>query len=200
MIEYDGVSPVGSTVFNFSLDGREYKLDVKADLIITPGTFEACLMTQTAKLAFYAGLYRTADRMLQKATDEFEIWESTKRNDIRCSLIPPIDPGEPGVLRVPPKAVKVVKPTETALDDQVKSDIEYPFRKDALSEITYIRDMLSSIVGAFRDRTQMLMKIGAKVRDATETDTLAAGELSVRDKQFQEREYKKRNKYYDDKD
>jgi hypothetical protein len=47
-------------------------------------------------------------------------------------------------------------------------------------EEVYKRDMLKDYVTAFRDRTQMLMKIGAKLRDEWAIDEMAGRDMTVK--------------------
>src|SRR5512135_852225 len=147
--------------FSFSLDGRQYTLDIKADLRITPETFNICLMRQSALLAFYAGLYRTADRIVRKLEDDIDIQVAQWRNAVRSSH---------------PEAK-----TEKAIEDLMKLEPAYRFLHETLSEEIYKRDMLRDFVTAFRDRTQMLMKMGARLRDDEEIDRLSARDMTVRE-------------------
>jgi hypothetical protein len=150
-------------VLAFNLEGRDYKLDVGTDLHIDLPKFGNALMTQAALMAFYGGLYRTADRIVSRLELDFEIWEATQRNGIRerCNT-------------------EKQKLTEKAIDDQVKTILEYRVRMEQLQEAIYKRDMLRNIVDAFRDRTTMLQQIGARLRDNQQLDMHAAEEIAVK--------------------
>jgi len=145
--------------FSFALDGRRYELDVRTDLTITPATFSSCLMRQSALLAFYAGLYRTADYIVRKLETDIDFLVALKKNTLR-STAPNLK-------------------TETAIMDAVKVDPEYQLKVTTLNDEVYTRDMLKEVVSAFRDRTQMLMKIGTKLREGEGIDEAAARELAV---------------------
>jgi len=146
--------------FSCTLEGRKYVLDVKADLAITPSTFNVCLMRQAALLGFYAGLYRTADRVVRKLEDDIDIQTAQWRIAARSAH---------------PEAK-----TEKAIEDLIKTEPAYRFLRETLSEETYKRDFLKDIVTAFRDRTQMLMKIGAKLRDEWAIDELSGRDMTVK--------------------
>jgi hypothetical protein len=159
-------------LLNLSLEGREYRLDVGADTAITPASFNKCLMTQPALLGFYAGLYRTAERVVAKRELDLDIWMSEKRNTIRASM-----------------AVTGEKFTAVMVDDRVKVDLEYRVLAEQVAEDVYKRDMLRAVVDALRDRTPMLVQIGARMRDQLKIGIEEADELSVQDREFQAREF-----------
>ena len=146
--------------FSFSLDGRQYTLDIKADLGITPETFNVCLMRHAALLAFYAGLYRTADRIVRKLELDIDIQTAQWRIAIRSSH---------------PEAK-----TEKAIEDYVKIEPAYRMLMETLGEEVYKRDLLKDAVTGFRDRTQMLMKIGAKLRDEWGIDEISGRDMTVK--------------------
>lgn len=146
-------------VLDFTLAGKNYRLDVQGDLAITPATFNSCLMRQPALLAYYAGLYRVADGIARQLENDMDFWMSVQRTMVRST--------QPNLK------------TESAIGDAVKSEPEYRSRLDKLSDAMQIRDTLKDVVVAFRDRTQMLMKIGAKLREGEGIDDDSARELTV---------------------
>jgi hypothetical protein len=64
-------------------------------------------------------------------------------------------------------------------------------RKEAVNEAAYKQNMLKSFVDAFRDRTSMLVQIGARSREAHKLEEFGSEELSVKDRANQALEYAK---------